>query len=124
MEDYAPDDPEEVGTILVRIDVRALPSLGPIEQFVRTANDLLKFGPQGLSNTSSFVKYSLSTIILLVFVFGGFYMFGRIALRGIEALGRNPLARTTIMTGIIVNSVLTVILVVIGVVVAYIIITV
>lgn len=123
LEDYASDDTEAIGTILVRIDVHALPSLGPVEQFVRTSNDLFKFGPQGLSNTSPVVRYILAIVIVLIMVLGGFYMFGRIALRGIEALGRNPLARTTIMTGIIVNSLLTVTLVVIGFIIAYIIIT-
>jgi F0F1-type ATP synthase membrane subunit c/vacuolar-type H+-ATPase subunit K len=123
LEDYTSSDPEEIGTILVRIDVHALPSLGPVEQFVRTSNDLFQFGPQGLSNTSSVVRYILAIGIVLIMVLGGFYMFGRIALRGIDALGRNPLARTTIMTGIIINSLLTVTVVVIGFVIAYIIIT-
>ena len=123
LEAYKDEDSSKITPILVRINVQVLPGLGPIEQFTRTVNDLVKFGPQGLNQISPLVRYLLAIIIILIMVIGGFYMFGRIALRGIEALGRNPLARTVIMTGIITNSLLTVTLVVIGIVVAYIIIT-
>jgi len=124
LEKYENKNVEEVTPILVRVNIQIIPSLGPAQLFMHTITDLVKFGPQGMSQVSPFIRYSLVLIILFVMGFGGFYMFGRIALRGIEALGRNPLARSTIVTGIVINSLLMVALVVIGVVLAYILITV
>jgi len=50
-------------------------------------------------------------------------LFGRIAIRGLEALGRNPLARNSILTGILINSSLTIAVVFGGLFLAYIIVT-
>lgn len=58
-----------------------------------------------------------------MYCFWVFILFGRIALRGLEALGRNPLARSSILTGILINSSLTVVIIFGGLFLAYIIIT-
>ncbi|MBP9690662.1 hypothetical protein KBD81_01135 [Candidatus Woesebacteria bacterium] len=89
-----------------------------------SVSDLIGMGLGGLAGTSPFFRYILATLIVLVAFIYGFYLFGRIALRGLEALGRNPLARRTIITGIVINSFFAILLVGLALVLAYIIISV
>jgi len=46
-----------------------------------------------------------------------------LAMHGLEAMGRNPLASKMITTGILINSVLTIVVALCGLILAYIIIT-
>ncbi len=63
-------------------------------------------------------KYVVAAIVtLLSFIFGFFY-FGRIASRGIEALGRNPLASRSIQFGIVMNVLITCIILGVGILVS------
>ena len=48
-------------------------------------------------------RYLMAAIVLIVSFILGFYVFGRIAGRGVEALGRNPLAARVIQFGIGLN---------------------
>ena len=63
-------------------------------------------------------KYVIAAIItLLSFIFGFFY-FGRIASKGVEALGRNPLASRAIQFGIIMNVLITCVIIGVGILVS------
>lgn len=59
-------------------------------------------------NPLNVFKYVIATIVMLVSFFLGFALFGRIASRGVEALGRNPLASRAIQFGIVINVFITV----------------
>ena len=63
-------------------------------------------------------KYVLAALIVLLSVAAGFIYFGRIATKGIEALGRNPLASRAIQFGIVLNTIISVIIIASGVFVA------
>ncbi len=63
-------------------------------------------------------KYILASIIALLSITAGFLYFGRIATKGVEALGRNPLAGPTIQFGIIMNIALSVLIIGVGVIIA------
>lgn len=63
-------------------------------------------------------KYVIAALILLLSVFFSFNHFGRVATSGIEALGRNPLARRSIQLGIIINTVLTLSVIATGLILA------
>lgn len=56
---------------------------------------------------SVFLKYLIAAVIMIVSFAFGFLSFGRIASRGIEALGRNPLAGRIIQLGILLNVLIT-----------------
>ena len=56
-------------------------------------------------------KYFVAAVIVFISFVFGFFVFGKTASLGIEALGRNPLARRTIQLGIAVNVIITVIVI-------------
>lgn len=68
-------------------------------------------------------KYLLAGIILLTSVTIAFVSFSRTSQKGIEALGRNPLARSSIMTGIFVNILISVTIIGAGIAGAYFVVT-
>ena len=76
--------------------------------FLENVNDPKKFG--------TVVRYiAAGLVVLLSFTFG-FLTFSRSIIRSTEALGRNPLARSAILTSMIINVVLLVVTGVIGIV--------
>lgn len=50
--------------------------------------------------------YLLAIIVVILAAIFSFILFGRVAINGINALGRNPLAKGAIITGIVINSLL------------------
>jgi hypothetical protein len=63
-------------------------------------------------------KYILSAGVVILSFLLAFFSFGRIASRGIEAIGRNPLAARMIQIGIIFNVLITVAIVAGGVIIS------
>lgn len=59
-------------------------------------------------------KYFVAALIIVLSFIFGFMSFGRVAARGVEALGRNPLASRSIQFGIIINVAITVAIVLSG----------
>jgi len=59
-------------------------------------------------------KYFIASLIVFVSFFFGFFVFGRVASKGVEALGRNPLAGKMIQLGILINVVITVVIILSG----------
>jgi F0F1-type ATP synthase membrane subunit c/vacuolar-type H+-ATPase subunit K len=59
-------------------------------------------------------KYFIAALIVFASFFFGFYIFGRVAGKGVEALGRNPLASKMIEMGIVMNVVITVVIILSG----------
>ena len=59
-------------------------------------------------------KYFIATGIIFVSFFLGFFIFSRISAKGIEALGRNPLAGKLIAMGIGLNVLITIAVVAAG----------
>lgn len=86
--------------------------------------DALRTGIQApfLTPTTS-LRYLLAALATAASFIIGFSSFGRISGRGIEALGRNPLAQRAIQTGIVFNFVLTAVIMLLGLLLAYFILT-
>jgi len=68
-------------------------------------------------------RYLMAGIVILLSFFLGFVAFGRVAGRGVEALGRNPLAARVIELGIALNVFITVVIIAAGILVAILILT-
>ena len=84
----------------------------------------LNIGTQSATaEPSKAIRYILAILVVVLCMVFGFLLFGRIALRGLEALGRNPLAKSSILTGILINSSLTIAVIFGGLFLAYIIVT-
>lgn len=69
------------------------------------------------------MRYLLAALVLLFSFILAFYAFGRVAGRGVEALGRNPLASRVIELGIALNVIITVVIIGAGIVIAILILT-
>lgn len=118
-EDYAASDPKQIGKIQVSLNVHFV----TLQE--RKPNNLLDvFNLTALATyeqpTVVFRYFLAGFIVVLSFVFG-FISFGRVASRGIEALGRNPLAGKVIQFGIFLNVLITIAIIVAGLAIAYII---
>lgn len=72
---------------------------------------------------SAVLKYLFAAFVVIVSIVFGYFTFARIAARGIEAVGRNPLASKAINVSIVVNVTITIAVVVSGLLLAYFIIT-
>jgi len=131
---FHPTNPNDSSLIRGLVDIRfttlgdtfsadsiGLSDQGMVSTLKRSVSEILGLGPGGLAGTSPIFRYTLATLVVAIAFISGFLLFGRIAMRGVEALGRNPLARRTIMIGIIMNSFFTILLVALAVILAYII---
>ncbi len=116
LDDYSNNNKTSPGLIRTSLDVR----------YFSTTSDLNSslFNIFNLSALASYeqplivFKYVVAALITtLSFVFGFFY-FGRVASRGVEAIGRNPLAAKTIQFGIILNVLITVVIIGSGILVS------
>lgn len=66
-------------------------------------------------------KYTIAAILLIASFGFGFYIFGRTANKGIDAMGRNPLAGKAISFSILLNVLLTIVIIAAGVGLSYVI---
>lgn len=112
MEEFSSASTEDVGEILVTINVH------PTSSFVGSRSNLISNIRQALSSPvvaplDSF-RYLLAFIIALISFALGFIYFGRVVRTGVEAIGRNPLARRAIQATIVANIIVTIVIVVSG----------
>lgn len=67
------------------------------------------------------IKYSVSGLLLIIALIFSIMVFARSISKGIEALGRNPLAKSAIQLSIIINALLTIVIILIAVGTAFVI---
>lgn len=65
------------------------------------------------------LRYLIAALVALLAFILGFVYFGRVAQRGVEAIGRNPLAGRFIETSVVINILLTALIIITGLGVAY-----
>jgi hypothetical protein len=65
------------------------------------------------------LRYLLAGLIAIIALGAGLAFFGRVTSRGIEALGRNPLATTAIIISIVINLILALGIMAVGITIAY-----
>lgn len=65
------------------------------------------------------LRYVIAAIIALLGFVLGFIYFGRVAQKGVEAIGRNPLAGSKIEFSVLLNVALTALIIVVGLIIAY-----
>lgn len=118
LEDYTDTNPDNVGRIQVLVNIHPATSVSG-----GTSSNLLQFIREGLTvpifePLESF-RYLLAAILIIISFSMGVIYFGRSSARGIEAIGRNPLAKKVIQLTIVLNIVLTLVIVSIGLGIAY-----
>lgn len=104
LEEFAPENPSDTTTILVSLNIH------PTTIFVDVRSNLLEALREGLAapilTPLAALRYILAALVTVTSFILGFVYFGRFAKSGIEAIGRNPLARVQIQSTVIFNLVL------------------
>lgn len=117
LEDFTPANPEDTTTLLVSLNIH------PTTIFIDVKNNLFKALQQGLSapilTPLAAMRYMIAGIVTVLSFILGFVYFGRFAKTGIEAIGRNPLARFQIQTTVIFNLLLMAGIFVVGLALSY-----
>ena len=118
LEDYESDDSNEVGKVLVSINIHYSTSVAE-GRGVNLLEDIKQaiIAPS-LSPLAS-LRYLLAFIIAIISFILGFVYFGRVVKTGIEAIGRNPLARKMIQITMLFNILITIVIVLAGLFIAY-----
>lgn len=116
-EDFTNADPTKVGTIIATLH----PHFASLTNDI-TSNMMNTFnlGFTAAAQTPlGVIRYVVSGVITLLSFFFGFRFFARASNRGVEAIGRNPLARQAILLSVFINSVITIATMLFGVAIAY-----
>lgn len=117
MESYQSDNPDEIGKIQIVINVH------PAAGFAKGGTNLLKYIREGIAvpllEPLESLRYLLAIAMVLISFTMGMIYFGRSSRAGIEAIGRNPLAKKVIQFTVFMNIILTVVIVLVGLGIAY-----
>ncbi len=104
LEDFQPQNSADTTTILVSLNIH------PTTVFVDVRSNLLEALKEGLAapilTPLAALRYIIAAAVTVTSFILGFVYFGRFAKTGIEAIGRNPLARVQIQTSVFVNLIL------------------
>ena len=110
LEDFQASTPDQQGLILVAVNIHPTVKLSDARTNILTSlREGLAFPV--LSPLSS-LRYLLAFAIVVVGFVLGFLYFGRVAKAGVEAIGRNPLASSSIRIGIAFNVMLGIVIVI------------
>ncbi len=108
---------EGEGKVLVTVSVKPM----VISDQIR--GNLIESLRQGLSavylTPLSALRYIAAILVTLIAFTLGFVFFGRVAKSGVDAVGRNPLAGTSIQVTVVFNIILTIAIMIAGLVLAY-----
>lgn len=117
MQDYVANSPDDVGNIQVTLNIH------PASSLTGTGSNLLQFIRKGLTvpifEPLESLRYILAVLMVLISFTLGMMYFGRSSRAGIEAIGRNPLAKKVIQLTVFLNITLTIIIVLVGLAIAY-----
>jgi hypothetical protein len=117
LENYEEKDPKKVGSIYVSLHL----NFGMLSSSVR--DNLIASLRRGaiapFSSPLNAFRYIVAGVIAVLSFVAGFWFFGRVSSHGVEAIGRNPLARRFILVSVILNVALTMGVMLLGVALAY-----
>mgnify|MGYP001613961752 CR=1 FL=1 len=117
LESYSSNDNTSVGNIQVALNIH--PAAGLSSQ----GSNLLQFIRKGIAiplfEPLESLRYLLAVLMVLISFTLGMIYFGRSSRAGIEAIGRNPLAKRVIQFTVLMNIVLTIVIVLVGLGIAY-----
>ncbi|OGH24464.1 MAG: hypothetical protein A3B47_01585 [Candidatus Levybacteria bacterium RIFCSPLOWO2_01_FULL_39_24] len=117
LEDYSNSNQKATGKILVAVaphfNASFVDAKTNILEILRNASD-----PSTLTQATS-LRYVLAVGIVLISFTIGFVYFGRVTTRGVEALGRNPLASRTIQLNLALNLAFMIVIILVGLGIGY-----
>ncbi len=108
LEDFAPTNKDDEGFIAVSLNIH------PTTVFIDVRSNLLEALREGLAapvlTPLAALRYILAAFVTVASFILGFVHFGRLARTGVEAIGRNPLARLQIQSTVTINLILMVVI--------------
>ena len=117
VQDYSSNDPKKEGIISVTLHPHYAQLTNDI---TRNLFSVFNLGfSSALESPSGLVRYFIAGIITLLSFFFGFRFFARASNRGVEAIGRNPLASKAILLSVFINTIITIVIMFLGVAIAY-----
>jgi len=114
---YASNIPQKTGLILVTLQPHYAQLTNNITHNLFNAFTLGL--NESINSPLGVIRYFIAGIITLLSFFFGFRFFARASNRGVEAIGRNPLARQAILFSVLINTVITVTIMLLGVAISY-----
>lgn len=116
-------DASSDGTVLVQINITFYQASPKAGNLLGSLLGSLSLGLQNSQNFPIVLRYISAAVIGVITFIIIFFSFGRLLRSGIEALGRNPLAKKTIIAGMLLNALMIVILALAGFGIAFAIVT-
>ncbi|OGK47646.1 hypothetical protein A2963_02770 [Candidatus Roizmanbacteria bacterium RIFCSPLOWO2_01_FULL_40_13] len=121
LEKFTSTKPEQIKPIQVALTMRYS---APRATLSRNLFDVANLSAMAWTEEPLTVfRYLLAALVLILSFILGFIAFGRTAGKGVEALGRNPLAARVIQLGIALNVIITVAIIAAGILIAILILT-
>lgn len=119
MEDYTVSDANKIEKILVAFNPHY--NTDKFGEAVKSnLIDILKNAPAAMAvSPIAALRYILAALIAILSFVLGFVYFGRVAMNGVEAMGRNPLAGKLIQFSVILNLLMTLGIIAVGLAIAY-----
>src|SRR5579862_8292465 len=116
-ESYASNNPNATGTILVTLQ----PHFAQVtNNIVHNIFSAFTFGlDQAFNAPLGAIRYIIAGAITILSFYLGFRFFARVSNRGVEAIGRNPLAKEAILFSVFINTVITISIMFFGVAISY-----
>lgn len=108
-------------TVAVRIEYAELTNTRSVVRLLDYFNIAAFQTAQNPERASQFIKYFSASLIVLASLIFSFLLFARSITKSIEAIGRNPLAKSAIQLSILINAGLTIGTIVVGIAAAFII---
>ncbi len=116
-QDYSPANPTDTALMAVAINIHQTVDLA---DFRTNLLSVLQNGLTGITlSPIAILRYLAAAIMVIISFVLGFVYFGRVTKAGVEAIGRNPIARGTIQSSIVFHIVLTLGIAAVGLIIAY-----
>jgi hypothetical protein len=117
LQEYSNSNPHASGLILVTLQ----PHFAQItNNITHNIFNTFTFGlSEAVTSPLGVIRYFIAGIITLVSFYLGFRFFARVSNRGVEAIGRNPLAKQAILLSVFINTIITISIMFFGVAISY-----
>ncbi len=97
--------------IALRVEYAELSSPRSVSRLFGNLGNGIFTASQNPEELTSIIRYAAAGFALVASFLIGFFTFYRSSVRGIEAIGRNPLAKNSIQFSIILNTILTILII-------------
>ena len=117
LQEYNSSDKKATGKILVAINPHFNSTFsGTRTNLMQILNNI---SDPGMLTQLTTLRYVTAALIAIISFGIGFVYFGRVSARGVEALGRNPLASRTIQLNLVLNLVIMIVVIFVGLGIGY-----